>query len=87
MAEPKFIITASPEEDWQKRVAQAFEGRKIVRVRWMTVEEASDFGLSARPCVFYLDDGTNFFPMSDDEGNNGGALSTSLEDLPTVPVF
>jgi len=27
------------------------------------------------------------FAMQDDEGNDGGALGTSLEELPTIPVI
>jgi hypothetical protein len=36
--------------------------------------------------VLTLDDGTQLYPAADDEGNNAGALFTTLADLDTIPV-
>lgn len=73
--------------DWEERVKKALVGRTIVGVEWMTEEEAGESGWYSRPPILILDDGHSIYPMADDEGNNGGALATTYEDLSTVPVF
>lgn len=52
-------------------------GRKIVSVRAMTKTETRQFGWELREpgAVFFLDDGSWFVPMMDDEGNAPGALA------------
>ena len=64
------------EEKWNKR-AKALEGRKIVKVEYLTQEEADDLGWSSRPICIGLDDGSWIYPSMDDEGNDGGALAIS----------
>ena len=75
------------QRDWTNRIKQRLVGRTIVGVRYMTSEEADASGWHHRPVVLILDDGHILFPMMDDEGNDGGALATSHEDLPTIPVM
>lgn len=62
-------------------------GRRIVEVGYMTREEAAGLGWSRRPVVLTLDDGTTIYPSSDDEGNGPGALYTSSETDPVLPVL
>ena len=63
-------------------------GRTIKSVLYMDNESADAMGWYSRPIVIELDDGTQLIPMSDDEGNNGGALATSLEGvLGTIGVI
>lgn len=57
---------------WMDYAEKHLVGRKIVKVRWMSEEEAD--GWYSRPVVIHLDDGTLLYPSADDEGNNGGAL-------------
>jgi hypothetical protein len=64
------------ETKWNKR-AKALEGRKIVKVEYLTQEEADDLGWSSRPICIGLDDGSWIYPSMDDEGNDGGALFSS----------
>ena len=40
-----------------------------------------------RPVVIIFTDGEYIIPMADDEGNDGGAMSTSDKELPTIPVI
>ena len=64
-------------------------GKKINNVRYLTSEEMIDcFGDDGYkvPLVIEFTDGSWIFPMSDDEGNDGGALATSSEEYPTIPV-
>lgn len=61
--------------------------RKIVAVRYMTDEEAEEIGWYSRPVIIQLDDGNQIFPAADDEGNDAGALFTSSEADPVLPVL
>lgn len=72
---------------WEKSIKAKLEGRRIVEVRYLTNEEAVDMSWSRASLVIFLDDGSNIVPMSDDEGNDAGAVSTSWKDLPTIPVM
>lgn len=69
------------------RIEKRLVGRKIVAISYLSHDEAAEIGWSKRPVVLHLDDGTAIFPMCDDEGNDGGALATGYDDLPTVPVM
>ena len=78
---------AETRASWEKSIKAKLEGRKIVEVRYLTDEEAASMGWSRSSLAIFLDDGSNIVPMSDDEGNDAGALSTSWKDLPTIPVM
>lgn len=71
---------------WITRTTAALVGRTITAVRYLSTEEASDLGWYGRCVVLTLDDGTQIYPAADDEGNNAGALFTTLADLDTIPV-
>ena len=75
------------EKRWLKRIADMLVGRKIVSVNYMTDEHKEDNGWFHRPIEIHLDDGNCLTPMQDDEGNDGGALSTWDKETPTIPVF
>ncbi len=72
---------------WEKIASDQLVGRKIVAVRYMTDEEATDFDWYDRPLVVALDNGLQFFASSDDEGNSAGSLFTSNDKQPTLPVI
>jgi hypothetical protein len=73
---------------WTKTASDLLRGRKIVQVRYMTLKEAEEMGWSRRPVVLVLDDGNQFFPMSDDEGNDAGALMGFGDKLDqTLPIL
>jgi len=40
-----------------------------------------------RPVAICLDNKYWLIPMMDDEGNDGGAISTTFDDLGTIPVI
>ena len=40
-----------------------------------------------RPIAIRLDNGHWIVPIMDDEGNDGGAMSTTFKDLSTIPVI
>lgn len=65
------------------------EGRKIVRVRYMTEKEADVFCWPNKSVILQLDDGTLVFPSADDEGNDAGALffQNPERDHGVIPVI
>ena len=72
---------------WEKRISKLLVNRKIVEVRYLTSEEARMSGWSKHPICLFLDNGEWIVPMSDDEGNDGGAMATSFKSEPTIPVI
>lgn len=71
---------------WTEQIAEKLEGRTIVAVAYMNDTEAEQMDWMSRPIILKLDDGNYIYPMSDDEGNDGGAMCTTYKDLPTIPV-
>ena len=53
----------------------------------MNQTDAEEQGWYKRPIQIKLEDETWLTPSQDDEGNDGGALFTNNEDLPTIPVI
>ena len=53
----------------------------------MTPEEANESYWDYQPVLLILDDGTALCPMSDDEGNNAGALCHLGGEQETIPVM
>lgn len=74
-------------KNWTDKASALFLNRKIVEVRYMSNEEAEEMGWYSRPVALLLDNGCWIFPSADDEGNDGGALFTSDEAMPVVPVL
>ena len=73
---------------WEEKARKLFEGKKIVSVRYMTKQEAKENDVKTRPLCFKLNDGTIVIPLSDDEGNNGGAFQTiNKEKCFLLPVM
>ena len=72
------------ENEWTKKAKSKLVGKKIAGVRWMTRDEATQSGWHNRPIVLVLDDGTWVAPMSDDEGNDGGALAHGNDTWPVM---
>ena len=72
---------------WQKKIEKQLCGRTIVSVRYMTPQEAESSYWCYQPILLILDDGTAICPMSDDEGNEGGALSVFQGTSKTEPVL
>ncbi len=75
------------EKETVTKLTEAFVGRKITGVRFMSTKEMADLDWSYRPIIIELEGGGFLFSLADDEGNNGGALATHLGDLPTVGVL
>jgi hypothetical protein len=74
-------------KQWAGEVSAKLIGRKITAVRYMTDAEVKSFCWCNAAVVIQLDDGTLLYPQADDEGNNAGAIATSHDDLPVIPVI
>jgi len=72
---------------WEARIRKELVGKTIAKTRYMTAKECEDAMWDDRPLVIEFTDGSYIIPMSDDEGNSGGALSTSFDDMPVIPVM
>jgi hypothetical protein len=64
---------------WTDAAKKLMLGKKIVDVHY--AEYGGTFGL-----VIVLEDGTNLYPMNDDEGNYVGAVHTN-QDVSVLPVI
>ena len=80
-------LEQSTRDIWTEKAHKLLVGRTIAAVRYMTEEEAADSDFYSSPIVIIFDDGSYIFPMRDDEGNDAGALATSDEENPTLPVI
>lgn len=76
------------QRNWEKDIEKVVLGKKIVKVQYMTEQDAQDnFAWYKRPIILTLEDGTELIPMADDEGNDGGSIYTTNKDLQTIPVI
>lgn len=73
-------------ELFEQRIQNKFLGRKIVNVRYLTSEEAEKIGIDrdVKPIVIFLDDGTQFCPVSHD-WTKGQTLLTNIKNLDMIP--
>lgn len=72
---------------WTDKATKFLVGKKVKEVRYLTEEEAEGLGWHSRSLVIIFDDNSAIYPSRDDEGNDAGALLTSDDDLPTIPVI
>ena len=78
------------EISWIQNVEKHLIGRKIVKVKYLSNQEATNiFGDSIRNrCIsLLLDNGTWVYPSQDDEENGAGSLFTTCHDLPVIRVL
>ena len=78
---------------WTEYAKKRLVGKKITNVEYMTKEECEEAGWDSRPICIQLNHKIWIYPMRDDEGNDGGAISYSgydsvgFEDITTLPVL
>ena len=78
------------EAKWVKKIRKELSHAVVIGVRYMTEEEMNAHGWYSKALVLCLRKGNKTFflyPSTDDEGNNAGALFTTLDDLSTIPVM
>ena len=72
---------------WQKRIEKYLLGKSIVKLEYMSEEDANKFGWSKRPIQILLSNGVWLTITQDDEGNNGGAIHTNIKKPEVIPVI
>lgn len=77
----------SYEQEVVDKLRAAIVGKTVKDVGFMRKEDQYDMGWGYRPIVIIFEDGEYVFPMADDEGNEAGALATSVEGCETVGVL
>lgn len=75
------------QNQWAAKVREHLVGRTITDVQYLPAREQNEMMWDRSGIVLILDDGNSVYPSQDDEGNGPGALFTSFEDLPIVPVI
>tara|TARA_R100001443_G_scaffold112237_2_gene125640 strand:- start:459 stop:713 length:255 start_codon:yes stop_codon:yes gene_type:complete len=75
------------EKYWTNKISKNLIGRKITKVEYIDDKEMEDNMWYKRPVAICLDNKYWLIPMMDDEGNDGGAISTTFDDLGTIPVI
>jgi hypothetical protein len=74
-------------EIWGIKAKELLLNKKIIQVRYLSKDECKDLGWYESVIAFQTNDGIWFYPSRDDEGNGGGALFTSNDAIPTLPVI
>ncbi len=77
----------APLQRWSIIASALLLGRKIVKVRYMQASELAATGWDQAAVVLELDNGILIYPSQDDEGNGPGALFTTDENQPCLPVI
>ena len=75
------------QKKWLKDIKKLLVGKKIVDIDYLTEKELDEIGWSRSAAVFTLNDGQIIYASQDDEGNGPGAIFTSYEKLPIIPVI
>ena len=75
------------EKYWTELVQEKLVGKTITRVEYMPKDECDNILWQNRPISIQLDNKEWITPMMDDEGNDGGAMSTTFRGLTTIPVI
>jgi hypothetical protein len=74
-------------KQWLERIRKHLVGRTIKQVHYMTDKDLSELDWLEAAIVLVLDNGEMLYPSSDDEGNGAGALHTTIDKLPIIPVI
>ena len=75
------------EQYWTELITKHLVGRKITKVEYIPTEEMDENMWYKRPISILLDDEHWITPIMDDEGNDGGAMCTTIKELGTIPVI
>ncbi len=75
------------EKKWEERISKHLIGRTITKVEYIGDDEMENNMWYKKPIAICLDNKDWLIPMADDEGNDGGAISTTFKELGTIPVI
>jgi len=75
------------EKYWTDKISKHLVGKTITKVEYIGDDEMEESMWYKRPIAICLDNRHWLIPMSDDEGNDGGSISTTFKELGTIPVI
>jgi|TARA_R110000787_G_scaffold106310_6_gene213982 hypothetical protein len=79
------------ETKWTELAKDNLVGCQILKVQYMSEKETDTMGWHKSPLCMLMSkpNGEQFWMYSsrDDEGNDGGALFTTIEDYDTIPTL
>jgi hypothetical protein len=76
-------------QKWVEKARQVLKGRKIIAVSYASEKDIEESYFAKRGLRILLDNGTEILPMTDDEGNDFGAIHYMTKEgkfdiLPTL---
>ena len=77
----------SIQEYWTEKINKELLGRKITKIEYLTKDEVDINMWYKSPIAIELDNRIWLVPMADDEGNDGGSISTNIKNLPIIPTI
>ena len=77
----------SIQEYWTEKINKELLGRKITKIEYLTQDELDNNMWDRSPIAIELDNRIWLVPMADDEGNDGGSISTNIKNLPIIPTI
>ena len=84
----EYKIEGKPvEQYWTELIAKHLVGKTITKVEYIPRDEAEENMWYNRPIAILLYDKDWIFPTMDDEGNDGGAIHTTIKELQCIPVI
>lgn len=75
------------EQYWTDKIAKHLVGKTITKVEYVNNDEMEEYMWHKKPIAICLDNRHWLIPIIDDEGNDGGAITTTFSDLGTIPVI
>tara|TARA_Y100000114_G_scaffold135677_1_gene136642 strand:+ start:44 stop:298 length:255 start_codon:yes stop_codon:yes gene_type:complete len=75
------------EKYWTKLITKHLVGRRITKVEYIGDDEMQENMWYKKPIAIQLDGTDWLIPMMDDEGNDGGAIQTTISEIETIPVI
>ena len=87
MSELKDYKPETLRKHWTDKVRKALVGKTITNVQYVSDKEAEDSMWYNKPVAIQIDNKYWLVPMSDDEGNDGGAIATTIKGLEVIPVI
>ncbi len=85
--EEKVKEAGSIENYWTNLISDKLVGKTITKVQYVSKEQAEENMWYKSPIAIQLNNRDWIFPMSDDEGNDGGSIGTSIKGLGIIPTL
>jgi len=77
----------SIQEYWTEKISKELLGKKITKIEYLTQDEVDNNMWYKTPIAIQLDNRIWLIPMADDEGNDGGSISTNIKNLQIIPTI